>query len=60
MSDGKSIENAGVVPDETVLPTAEELAEGKDPVLSRAAAPAGVELDRSRRGRLFPFEWPAF
>jgi C-terminal processing protease CtpA/Prc len=59
-SDGKSIENAGVVPDVTVLPTAEEMAEGEDPVLSRGAELAGAELDPVEAGKLFPFEWPAF
>ncbi|HEX4008080.1 MAG TPA: S41 family peptidase [Acidobacteriaceae bacterium] len=57
MTDGKSLEKTGVTPDELMLPTAEDLAAGRDPVLSRAAALAGVQLDPVAAGRLFPFEW---
>ncbi|HEX8737328.1 MAG TPA: S41 family peptidase [Pyrinomonadaceae bacterium] len=57
MTDGKSLEKIGVVPDETVLPSAEDIAAGKDTVLARAAALLGAKLDASEAGKMFPFEW---
>jgi carboxyl-terminal processing protease len=58
MRDGGQLEGSGVVPDETVLPTAEDLAAGRDPALSRALKLAGLDVSPERSGKMFPFKWP--
>ena len=60
MTDGKSLEGTGVRPDEVVLPSALDLAAGRDPVLAHAAQLAGLSLDPVAAGKLFPFEWRPF
>ncbi len=60
MTDGKSLEKTGVTPDELVLPTAADLAAGRDPALVRAAELGGVKLDPVEAGKMFPFEWLPF
>jgi hypothetical protein len=45
------------MPDELLLPTGADLAANRDPVLSHAAALAGLKLDPDAAGKLFPIEW---
>lgn len=57
MSDGRSLEKNGVVPDTVMVPSAEDLAAGRDPVLSHAASLLGVTVLPDKAGALFPVEW---
>jgi len=57
MSDGKSLEKTGVTPEEIILPTGVQLADGQDPALVRAAELAGMKIDAAAGGKLFPYEW---
>jgi hypothetical protein len=57
MSDGKSLERLVVIPDDIVRPTARDLTEGEDPALAHAAQLAGLLLEPTQAGKLFPFEW---
>ena len=42
--DGSRLEKQGVIPDLLLLPTSEDLAAGRDPVLSHAAELLGVKI----------------
>jgi C-terminal processing protease CtpA/Prc len=57
MADGKSLEHTGVTPDETLLPAPADIAARRDPVLARAVALLGGQLDAEKAGSLFPVEW---
>jgi carboxyl-terminal processing protease len=57
MADGQSLENRGVTPNEVLLPTAADLAAGRDPVMARAAEILRVKLDPVKAGSFFPVEW---
>jgi carboxyl-terminal processing protease len=58
MPDGKTLEHAGVHPDEIEIPSAADVAAGRDPVLSRAVSLAGGTLSPEKAGKLFPYRWP--
>lgn len=56
MTDGKSLEHVGVTPQLILLPTAKDIAEGRDPVLAGALKLLGVEVDPAEAGKYFPRE----
>lgn len=58
MPDGERLEHTGVRPDVRVLPTAMDLASGRDPVLAEAFRRLGYAFDPVGAGRMFgPRRW---
>ncbi len=57
MTDGNSLEHHGVIPDEILLPSPEELAAGADPQLARACQLAGLPISSGAAGQIFPVKW---
>jgi C-terminal processing protease CtpA/Prc len=57
MSDGKSLEGTGVVPDELLLPAGGDLAMRRDLPLARALSLAGIQIPADKAAALFPVEW---
>jgi hypothetical protein len=57
MTDGKSLERNPVVPDEILLPTPEDLAAGRDPVLAHAVEVGGAKVSPEKAGTFFPHIW---
>lgn len=58
MADGVSLEGSGVTPDELLIPSGEDLASGRDPVATRAAVVAGLEIEGGISLRYLPYSDP--
>ena len=57
MTDGKSLEHAGVTPDELVLPSGADLAAKRDVVLVHGLGLVGVKVTPEKAGTFFPIIW---
>jgi C-terminal processing protease CtpA/Prc len=56
MTDGKSLENIGVTPDEIIIPAAQDLANKRDIVLAKAVKNLGFNLSSEEAGSIFAKE----
>jgi len=54
---GARLEHVGVKPDVILLPSAQDMAMQRDPVLSQAASSLGIKIEPDKAGRIFPIEW---
>jgi C-terminal processing protease CtpA/Prc len=52
LADGKTLEGRGVTPDIMMLPTQQDLATGRDPVLAKALKLLGYPMDPEQAGKL--------
>ena len=57
MSDGKSLEHVGVIPDELVIPSGEDLAAGRDPALAKAVQLLGATISPDGAGKMYRYVW---
>jgi len=57
MSDGQRLEKVGVTPDKKIFPTAQDLANKRDPVISRAAEILGFKISPEEAGKIFNSEY---
>jgi hypothetical protein len=54
VADGTRLEHVGVNPDVLLLPSPEDMAMNRDPVLSHAASLLGIRIEPDKAGRIFP------
>jgi len=57
MKDGKSIEHIGVMPQTVIIPTGDDLAQQRDPVISAALKLLGQDVASDQTGKMFPYKW---
>lgn len=57
MSDGKSLEHVGVMPNALLVPTPADMAANRDPVLSEAVKLLGGSMTPEAAGGLFRYNW---
>ena len=54
----KRLEHTGLAPDELLLPSADALANERDPVLAETAEKLDIKIGAEEAGEAFPYEWP--